>query len=202
MTTRADDIWAFWFGDLDGDGFAAPETSARWFRGGAEFDEEIRRRFAPLVDELAGELPEGSSFQGSPQAVLSRIVVLDQFSRNAFRGTPKMFASDPVGLRLARELVAAGGDRALPTHPRTFAYLPFMHAEDLEMQEACVRLMRALVDEHDGMAREAIAGNLHFAIAHRDIVARFGRFPHRNAVLGRATTPEEAEFLTQPGSSF
>ncbi len=201
-TTTASDIWQFWFGDLDDDGFAAPETSARWFRGGPAFDDEIRVRFGALVDVLAGDLDPTSSFQGSPEAVLSRILVLDQFSRNVFRGTPKMFATDAVALRLAQQLVESGGDRTLPTQPRTFVYLPFMHAEDLEVQETCVRLMRGLVDELDGLAKEAIAGNLGYAIAHRDIVARFGRFPHRNAVLGRETTPEEAEFLTQPGSSF
>lgn len=201
-TTTADDIWQFWFGDLDADGFAAPETTARWFRGGPAFDDEIRERFGGLVDALVGDLAADSTFQGSPEAVLSRILVLDQFSRNAFRGTPKMFAADAVALRLAQHLVEAGGDRALPTHPRTFAYLPFMHSEDLAVQETCVRLMRGLVDELEGMAKEAIAGNLGYAIAHRDIVARFGRFPHRNAVLGRETTPEEAAFLTQPGSSF
>jgi uncharacterized protein (DUF924 family) len=175
-----DDVLGFWFGQ-------PPE---RWFRKDPVFDQEIRARFTALHGELG--LGEHDDWLATPRGRLAAIIVLDQFSRNMFRDTPGMFDSDARALAIALEGLARGDDRALGDAERQFFYMPLMHAEDLACQDRCVELFAA-------------AGNanaLRFAELHRDIVRRFGRFPHRNALLGRSSTPEEVEFLTQPGSSF
>ena len=120
------------------------------------------------------------------------MIVLDQFPRNIHRGTPDAFASDATALALAAGLIAKGGDRELSEVERQFLYMPYQHAEDLSVQERSLELFRALGN----------ANVLDFATRHRDIIARFGRFPHRNVIVGRASTPEEVAFLQQPGSSF
>jgi uncharacterized protein (DUF924 family) len=175
-----EDVLAFWFG----------QPPVRHFRKDPVFDQEIRDRFGALHGELV--LGEHDDWLTTPRGRLAAIIVLDQFSRNMFRDTPGMFASDPQALQLALEGLARGDDRALSEAERSFFYMPLMHAEDRAVQDRCVELFRAL----------GIENNLKFAVMHRDIVQRFGRFPHRNAVLGRTSTPEEVEFLAQPGSSF
>lgn len=193
-------VLPFWLGPLDADGLAAPEKAERWFAKSDELDALVRSTFSDVHAEL---LREGPSFvPGDPREALAAIVVLDQFSRNMFRGSPEMFAADPLALSLARRLVDTGAHEELTTHERVFVYMPFMHAEGLEAQEACVRLMSALVEDSTGRARAAVESNVRFAQAHRDIVARFGRFPHRNAILGRVSSAEEIAFLAEPGSSF
>ena len=174
-----DDVLEFWFGQ-------PPE---RWFRKDPVFDQEIRDRFGRVHDELA--LGEHDDWLATPRGRLAAVIVLDQFSRNMFRDTAGMFASDPRALEIALEGIARGDDRTLPEAQRSFLYMPLMHAEDREIQERSVALFGALGG--DGAK---------YAEMHRDIVQRFGRFPHRNAILGRTSTPEEVEFLTQPGSSF
>nr|WP_253207030.1 DUF924 family protein [Verticiella sp. GG226] len=181
--------------------FHAPEhpeyltVREAWFRKDASFDAEIRTRFGPLIDgALAGGLRD---WEGVPDGALARILILDQFTRNTLRDTADAFAGDVQALALALQVIDAGWDVAMPPVQRQFVYLPLMHAEDLEIQQRCVELYRALAAQ-----APSLASALDFARRHRDIVARFGRFPHRNAALGRDTTAEEAEFLTQPGSSF
>ncbi len=131
--------------------------------------------------------------------MLARILLLDQFTRNAFRDTPRAFAGDAQALALAESLVAAGRDKNLTPHQRWFAYLPFEHSESLLDQERSVALYSGLRRE---MQNETFDGVYDYALRHREIIARFGRFPHRNAILGRASTAEEIVFLGQPGSSF
>ena len=178
----------FWFGTDD-------QARAEWFRKDEAFDRLIADRFGALVERaLAGELRE---WDAKPASALARILLLDQFTRNIFRGTPRAFAGDPRALAAARSLVASGGDTALPPLRRSFVYLPFEHAEDLQAQHEAVRLFSAL----EASAPQA-TGMLEYALRHRDIIARFGRFPHRNAILGRESTPEEIAFLREPGSSF
>jgi uncharacterized protein (DUF924 family) len=176
-----DDILAFWF---------APETRPLWFERDPAFDADIARRFGPMIEEAAdGRL----AFWGKePEGALALCLLLDQFPRNIWRGTPRAFAYDIFALGVAEEALAAGHDRALPPDRRLFLYLPLEHSEDLGRQERCVALMAALGDPI----------LLDYAVRHRDIVARFGRFPHRNAILGRDSTPEEQAFLEEPGSSF
>jgi uncharacterized protein (DUF924 family) len=189
----------FWFGPPDA---AAPAPREAWFRKSAAFDDEIRARFGTLVEAaLGGPLPP--PWEADAQARLAQLIVLDQFPRNLFRDSARAFAGDARALALAQRMVAAGEDRALSPLQRWFCYLPLEHAEDLALQDESVRLFRALADEAstDGLAA-TLAGALDYALRHRDVIARFGRFPHRNRVLGRASTPDELEYLRQPGAGF
>jgi uncharacterized protein (DUF924 family) len=175
------EVLAFWF---------SPEVKAKWFEPDDAFDAELRRRFEPALKQArSGAL---DSWGDSPQGALALIVLLDQISRNIYRGTPQAFAADALALGIARRAVARGFDKNLATDERAILYMPFMHSERLEDQEEGVKLFTAL----------GLDVPLDFMRRHRDIIARFGRFPHRNAILGRPSTPEELEFLKQPGSSF
>ncbi len=179
--TPAGEVLAFWFrGD---------PRDPRWFRKDDAFDRDIRTRFLPLYERAArGEL---DAWREAPRSCLALIVVLDQFPRNMFRGSARAFATDPLALGAARHALARGWDRELAPAERLFAYLPFEHSENLQDQELACDLMR----DFDAEQRD-------YALRHRDIIRRFGRFPHRNAALGRASTPEEIEFLKSPGSGF
>lgn len=193
-------VLSFWFGKVGDDGLASEEIQSRWWRKDPAFDEEIRQTFGrEHAAILAGER---ESWLLSARGRLAYVIVLDQFSRNMFRDQPAMFASDARALEVAREAVELGMHRALPGDLRAFFYLPLMHSESIDDQELCVSLFQAFADELEGKARERISHNLRFAIAHRDIIAKWGRFPHRNAILQRTSSPDELAFLTQPGSAF
>ncbi len=179
---------------------AAAATAARWFTKDEAFDRALRDRFGALHEEvLRGEHED---WRETPRGLVAYVIVLDQLSRNMFRGTARMFAADERALEAAVEGIERGDDRRLPHAAGSFLYMPLMHAEDLAAQERCVELFRALAGEARGRAKENAETALRFAVQHRDIVARFGRFPHRNALLGRESTEEERAFLQQPGSSF
>ncbi len=197
---EAREVLDFWFGELDAQGRATEERSARWFKKDPAFDEELRRRFGALYEAISGEARQ--DWLEEPWSRLAYVIVLDQFSRNMFRDTSEMFARDPQALAAARGGVKAGQDRQLPRDPRTFIYMPLMHAEDVAAQDRCVELFAAMANEYEGEAQKALRRTLKYAVMHRDIVARFGRFPHRNAVLDRESTAEELAFLEQPNSSF
>jgi uncharacterized protein (DUF924 family) len=188
------DVLDFWFGAP-----GSPESDKprrEWFVKKDEFDAVIRDRFGAAIDQaLAGGLREWD--EKGPQGTLARILVLDQFTRNAHRNTPFSFAGDALALAAAKSLVDSGADRELPPLQRAFVYMPFEHAEDAYMQERAVELFGVLAAEHPGFDEM-----LDYAHRHRGVIARFGRFPHRNEILGRASTPEEIEFLRQPGSRF
>jgi uncharacterized protein (DUF924 family) len=188
LPEQAREVLDFWFGPTD-------EVRAEWFRKDAAFDAEIERRFGSLiVQAIAGGI---DSWQATPDSALARIVVLDQFTRNTRRNRPDAFEGDALALAGAKAMVDAGFDLAVSPVRRPFVYMPFMHAEGLEPQDECVRLFAELAKESPGAH-----SNLDYAHRHRAIIERFGRFPHRNAALGRASTPEEVEFLKQPGSGF
>jgi uncharacterized protein (DUF924 family) len=190
---RIGDVLAFWFG-APGDAHHNT-TRPEWFRKDDAFDAEIRTRFASLIGEaLDGRL---ASWAATAEGAVAQILVLDQFTRNAFRDTPRAFAGDAQALSAARALVAEGRARTLPGVRRMFVYLPFEHAESLQMQEQSLRLFGQL-----GRDEPQHADLLNWAERHHAVVARFGRFPHRNAILGRKSTPEEEAFLKEPGSSF
>ena len=183
-------VLEFWFG---------PEgpRAARdvWFRKDPAFDARIRERFGDLVEAaLAGRLDHWED--AGPESALALVIVLDQFTRNLFRDTPRMFAGDDRALAIARRLVDSGADRRLTPVQRWFAYMPFEHAESLAEQERAV----ALFDEL--RAYPASAGAYDWAVRHRDVIRRFGRFPHRNEILGRESTADEIAFLATPGSRF
>ena len=187
------EVLAFWFGTPE---LAGTETvDMRWFRKDPAFDREVARRFGPLIEQaLNGGLTD---WAWQPGPALARILLLDQFTRNAFRDTPRAFAGDTLALAAARQMVAQAQDQALAPLRRMFVYLPFEHAEDLATQQASLRLFERLAADAPGLD-----GALDYARRHHAVIERFGRFPHRNAILGRTSSAEEAEFLRQPGSSF
>lgn len=191
---NAQGVLDFWFGAPGSE--TAGQPRREWFVKSEAFDEQIRRMFGAAIDQaVAGGLREWDA--EGPQGVLARILVLDQFTRNAYRNTPRSFEGDPLALAAARQLVDSGADKELPPWQRSFVYMPFEHAEDAFMQERAVELFSVLAADHPGFDE-----SLDYAHRHRGIIARFGRFPHRNEILGRASTPEEIEFLRQPGSRF
>lgn len=184
------EVLDFWFGPLDADGQADEAHRRRWFMRDEAFDEELRRRFGALHEEIS----KGGHAEWLREDLgcVAAVVVLDQLSRNLFRGSPRAFAQDAHALQIATEALDRSVHRRVGRDPRSFLFMPFMHAEDLGAQQRCVALFTEHGDENA----------LRYAVAHRDIIARFGRFPHRNAILGRSSSPEEIEFLKQPGSSF
>jgi uncharacterized protein (DUF924 family) len=186
-------VLAFWFGAADDP--ARDRPRAVWFKKDPAFDARVLESFSETIAlALEGGLAHWAL---EPAGALARIIVLDQFTRNAFRDTARAFSGDTLALAAARELVGSGGDHALTGVQRQFAYLPFEHAEDLRMQQESMRLF-------DRLARDepTLADLLTWAQRHYAIIERFGRFPHRNALLGRDSTPQEMEFLRQPGSGF
>ena len=173
-----DDVLTFWFAD-----------PGRWWKKDPAFDEQIRDRFLALHEVI--ERGEHEGWLETARGTLAYVVVLDQFSRNLFRGSARSFACDARALAAARGALDRGFDRLLSVDERSFLYMPFMHSERIADQDRCVQLFASESPE-----------SLSYAERHRDIIRRFGRFPHRNAPLGRPSTPEELEFLKQPGSSF
>ena len=191
MPTSPQEILDFWFGS-EGDPDYGAFRSA-WFTKDEAFDNEIRERFADTYESAAaGEL---DGWREEARSGLALIIVLDQFSRNMFRGDGRTHAADGKALETARYAVENALDRELPTFQRHFVYMPYMHSEDIEVQRRSEALFERLREDGGPDLME-------YAVGHREIVERFGRFPHRNAILGRETTPEEAEFLKGPGSSF
>jgi uncharacterized protein (DUF924 family) len=186
-----DEIVAFWFETLK------PED---WYRKNPAIDAKITERFGATYDALKTGVPP--EWLAEPKGMLAAILVLDQFPRNMFRDTPAMFASDARALEYAFDAIDRENDKQLATEERTFLYMPLMHSEKLSVQERCVDLFASFRDSLSGPARDAVGRNLEFALRHRDIIRRFARFPHRNAILGRPSTPEEQAFLKEPGSSF
>lgn len=176
-----EEVLTFWFEEIE---------PKQWWVTNPAFDELVRRRFLDLLQRAAqGEL---WPWRASPRGRLAEVIVLDQFSRNIHRGTPSAFAQDPMALVLAQEAVASRAHEALAPVERTFLLMPYMHSES-----------RLIHVEAEALFREfAPPGNYDFELRHKAIVDRYGRYPHRNAILGRVSTPEELEFLKQPGSSF
>ena len=194
---QAASVLAFWFG--------APGSSERetyrelWFRKSEAVDRQIAEEFGPLIERaLRGELADWSR---EPQGALAQILLLDQFTRNVFRDTPRAFAGDARALATATAIVGRRQDEALPVLQRSFVYMPFEHAEGLGAQDEAVRLFSRLVDSAVPPSVD-LKNMLDYAHKHRAVIQRFGRFPHRNAILGRHSTPDEIAFLQEPGSRF
>jgi uncharacterized protein (DUF924 family) len=175
------DVLSFWFDELGREA---------WFRGGDHVDRAIRERFLALHEKLAAA-PVDDALVSADRA-LAAVLVLDQFPRNLFRGTPRAFATDALAREVAECAIAAGLDQAVAPERRIFFYLPFEHSEARADQARCLDLVRALGD----------AEYVRYAQAHKDVIDRFGRFPHRNEMLGRQSTAEETAFLKEPGSKF
>lgn len=187
------EVLDFWFG---APGSADAGTARKeWFVKNPEFDRRIDERFGPTIERaLRGELDDWAA---TPAGALARIVVLDQFTRNCFRGAGRAFAGDPQALAAASALVGSRQDETLTPLQRAFAYLPFEHAESLARQDEAVRLFTRLA----GDAPE-LKTMLDYAHKHREVIERFGRFPHRNVALGRRSTAEELDFIATPGTGF
>jgi uncharacterized protein (DUF924 family) len=181
----------FWFGQLGGPDYGKPRRV--WFAKKPAFDREVRRFLNHYERAAAGQLDD---WKHLPHSCLALILLLDQFPRNMFRGTAKAFATDARAIAHATHAVANRFDRELLPVQRWFIYFPFEHSEDLNAQRQSVGLFQQLSDDPDS------ATTIYYAIRHQAAIERFGRFPHRNQILGRETTPEEAEFLQQAGSSF
>ncbi len=199
---RIDEVLAVWFGVP---GEPPEQRQRRWFVRDPAFDEQLRVHFAAALDAAGrGEL---DGWTGTPRGTLALVVVLDQFSRNVFRGSARAFAQDDRALAATRAAIAAGHDRALSWTERYMLLMPFMHAEDRTVQRDSVSAFRALHAEAvaAGAAAaeiDAVAAAADFAARHAAIIERFGRYPHRNALLERTSTGDELAFLTEPGSSF
>ncbi len=176
-----EDILNFWFNEL---------TPEQWWVKDAKLDEDIKQRFADIHTKAAR--CELFDWRIAAKGRLAEIIILDQFSRNIFRDTPQAFAQDSLALALAQEALAVNADKALSPAECVFLYMPFMHSESAEIHQIAVTLYSA----------PGLENNWDFELKHQAIITRFGRYPHRNAILGRESTPEEIEFLQQPGSSF
>lgn len=206
MTRLADAVLDFWFADAARDRVALERRGHFWFGMGQsaaeinEQDELMRSRFAALVDQaMRGEL---NDWAASPRGRLALIILLDQFPRNIHRGTARPFAGDAEALRLTREGMQLGADRLLTACERIFFYMPLQHAESLAAQEQAVEVFSSLVSESSDQERAFVESCLPYVLVHRDIIRRFGRFPHRNRVLGRESTPAERAYLAADAPDF
>lgn len=200
LPPQAQEVLAFWFLPAGSPDYGAPRRE--WFRKNEQFDKIIHDRFEILIDQaIAGGLRDWD--RAGARGKLARILLLDQFTRNAWRGTPRAFAGDALALAAAEDVLdqmrgdgAQAEDALLPVE-RAFLYMPFEHAEDSTAQARAVALFERLAAAHAGFD-----SMLDFARRHQEVIARFGRFPHRNAILGRPSTPQELEFLARPGGRF
>jgi uncharacterized protein (DUF924 family) len=189
----ARDVIDFWLGDGLERGWCSDDRDELWFSGGPKLDATIRERFGAVVEQaLDGGL---GHWQADIENRLALVLLLDQFPRNIHRGNPRAFAGDARAQPLVQQGLASGLDRGLATVGRVFFYMPLVHAENLALQDEAVTRFQDLHDSCPTALRDKLERNLHFARLHRDIVLRFGRFPHRNAALGRESTAEELAFL-------
>lgn len=192
---RPEVVLEFWFPEL-GEHVCPEPVAERWFRKSSAFDSEIRARFEPLI----GAIPP--DWASTPQGRMAAILVLDQFPRNLYRSEARQFAHDDEARALCLEGLARGHDKALALEQRTFFYLPLEHSEERGHQELSLSLYAELVELAPPEHKSRFENYLDYARRHAEIIFRFGRYPHRNALLARKSTPEEEEFLRQPGSSF
>lgn len=193
-------VLEFWFGTDTDDALVAKNRASIWWGKNQQTDDDIERWFGSLV--LAARDGELAHWEESASCLLALIILTDQFPRNIYRGTPDSFAFDTIALDLCLRGLKQGVDRELRPIQRVFFYLPLEHSEELENQVRSVELFRKLAGEVETRLKSTFDAYLDYALRHHAIIERFGRFPHRNEILGRQSTPEEAEFLKQPGSSF
>ncbi|MGK7873840.1 MAG: DUF924 family protein [Xenococcaceae cyanobacterium] len=190
--SQFEEILDFWFGKPDETDYGKPRKA--WFVKKSKFDQEVRSRFMQAYHQAARD--KLNYWQESPLSCIALIILLDQFPRNMFRDRPQSFATDALALKFAQHAVAQGFDKKLLPVERWFIYFPFEHSENLEHQHQSVKLFSILKDDPNS------ADTIDYAYRHLKVIERFGRFPHRNWILGRDSTPEEIEFLKQPGSKF
>ena len=200
MELDPEDVLAFWFGDAAADVAKSNARVPFWFIASPEADARVRERFGAALEAASrGSLPP---WPDTPRASLARVVLLDQFPRNVWRGTARAFSLDAQALAAAESAVAAGHLSQLAPIEQAFLILPYEHSESLDRQRDCVRLSNAIVEAAPPAWRPALEEFHVYAEQHLALLERFGRFPHRNAVLGRTPTPEETEFLSSGGATF
>ena len=193
-------ILHYWFGGATDDAEIVREKSALWWKQDSKVDAEIRRRFEMMLNaEIKNEF---ASWSSSPRGQLARVLLCDQFPRNMYRDSPRAFDYDERARKLSRDALDTGRDKKLRPVERVFLYLPFEHSETVDDQALSLRLFTELVEDVPETDKSAFQKQLGFAQKHKEIIDRFGRFPHRNAILGRQSTAAEAEFLKGPDSSF
>lgn len=198
--TSPDEVLTFWFGERCETADEIAALVEKCFEPNPDFDAEIAARFGDLPDRaLAGDL---ATWRDAPRSAVALILVVDQFPRNLHRGSPRAFAYDDFALEVASAWVDEGADRRVAPIEAVFGYLPFEHAESLEAQERCVGYYEALAARVPATLQEAFSGFTGYAERHRAVIRRFGRFPHRNAVLGRESTVAEASYLEGGGDTF
>ena len=190
--SRSDEILFFWFGEPRDDKVYYDEWHARWFNANPQFDQEVRDRFTDDYQQASTQ--KLAAWREELRSGLALVLLLDQFPRNMFRGTPQAFATAALARDVATHLIQTGFDRLLLPIERAFVYMPFMHSETLADQRSSVTLFQQLAQEREYLSFVT------YAIKHREVIERFGRFPHRNVILSRVSTPEETEFLSQRGS--
>ncbi len=195
-----DELLEFWFGDDPDDAVVAAAKAELWWGHRQESDEMLQARFGAAASAAAAGVLD--HWTGSPRGRLALILLLDQLPRSIHRGTRDAFAQDEAARKVAAQGIESGADRLLRPIERLFFYLPFEHSEELADQDRSIALYRGLVGEVPEVQRTTFAAFLDYAVRHREIIARFGRFPHRNQILGRESTAEEKTFLEEPGSSF
>ncbi len=193
-------ILTFWFGRLAGPQAYPADKAPLWFKKSQATDDLIRERFGALV--ARAQRDELRDWASTPRTALALVVLLDQFSRNIYRETPAAFAGDALTVPLVLAALDRDEDRELALIERVFLYLPLEHSESLEHQDRSVAAFERLLAEADADFRPHAEGFLDYAVRHREVIARFGRFPHRNQILGRTSTPAELDYLAQPGSGF
>jgi uncharacterized protein (DUF924 family) len=191
MAHSPGELLAFWFSD---------QVRPRWFAKDAAFDELVRQRFAASAAAAASGALDGWTIE--PESCLALVLLLDQLPRNVHRGSPRAFAVDAKARQVAEVAVARGFDARIPLDRRFFFYMPFEHSEDAADQRRSVALFRRWVEAHGDRSREWVAETMRYVLRHQEVIDRFGRFPHRNQILGRQSTPAELEFLAGPDSSF
>ncbi|MCH9631603.1 MAG: hypothetical protein S4CHLAM37_16270 [Chlamydiia bacterium] len=193
-------VLLFWFGNIENKDDFPNDRLKLWFGGGAEIDAEITEKFqAAVEDAYAGKF---DNLRNDPRSLMATVILLDQFSRNIYRNTPKFVAYDKKALALCKEGIHSGLHKELSYIERAFFYLPLEHSEDLENQIECVRLYEELYEEAPETLKESMKNFLGYAKDHYDVIDRFGRFPHRNKILGRESTEEELKLLEVGGSFF
>jgi uncharacterized protein (DUF924 family) len=193
-------VISYWFGEMDKAGFSKESEKQKWWSGGNEVDIEISHRFGGLVEEA---LNRGlKSWKETSRGRLALILLLDQFTRNIYRGTERAFSGDSRALKLCKLGLSENSDLELPIECRVFFYMPLEHSENLEDQELCIRLLTSLKRESPSDKHSLLDANIQFAEQHKAIISRFGRFPHRNEALKRQNTPEEDAYLAGDFASF
>ncbi len=197
---NANEILSYWFGEPEDTVSYSQGRSKIWFGGDAETDRDIRQRYLPLLEKFTkGELDH---WKQHPKSALALIILLDQFTRNIYRDQAKAYDFDPQSLQLAKDCVDRGIDKQMLCIERVFVYLPYEHSENIEDQKESLKLFEGILQDAPEDLKQSAESYLLFAKKHYDVVAEFGRFPHRNSLLGRESTNEEIKFLEAKGRGF